>query len=176
MPSAMLAVPDRPAVPVPMVLRLDGYLRRSLCLDLPALRALTQHTVARAAPGCAARGLAPPATGLRRWHGVRLTTLLELAGLRPGPQRLRGAVCVHAHGRDGYVASFSWSELFNGPGGDDVLVALAADDTPLPPADLPRLIAAHDWQSSARQVRGLCRIEVAGPAAAHATATTTGQH
>ena len=31
--------------------------------------------------------------------------------------------------------------------------------------DAPRLIAAHDWQSSARQVRGLCRIEVRAPQA-----------
>lgn len=146
------------------VLQLDGQVLRPLRLDVGALQGLVQHTVARRSPGCAARAPDPDA-GLRRWQGVRLTALLELAGLRLDRQRERGGVCVHAHGRDGYVASFSWSELFNGPAGEDVLVALRVDGASLPAGDAPRLIAAHDWQSSARLVRGLCRIEVAGPVA-----------
>lgn len=145
-------------------LRLDGRVRTPLDLGLHELHTLAQHTVLRRALSCAGRSL-DPATGLRRWRGVRLTALLELAGIRLERQRERGAICVLAHGRDGYVASFSWSELFNGPGGEDVLVALSADGTALAAGDAPRLIAAHDWQSSARQVRGLCRIEVRAPQA-----------
>lgn len=143
-------------------LRLDGRVRTPLELGLHELRALPQHTVLRRALSCAGRSL-DPAVGLRRWRGVRLTALLELAGLRLERQRERGAIQVLAHGRDGYVASFSWSELFNGPAGEDVLVALSADGVAFAAGDAPRLIAAHDWQSSARQVRGLCRIEVLAP-------------
>lgn len=160
MTSVMQAAAD---VRVP-ALRLDGRVLRPLRLDAGALQGLVQHTVVRRALSCAARSL-DPAVGLRCWQGVRLTALLELAGLQLDRQRERGGVCVHAHGRDGYVASFSWSELFNGPAGGDVLVALGVDGMPLPAGDSPRLIAAHDWQSSARLVRGLCRIEVAGPVA-----------
>ncbi|RTK98434.1 MAG: hypothetical protein EKK65_11035, partial [Lysobacterales bacterium] len=117
MTSVMPAAAD---VRVP-ALRLDGRVLRPLRLDAGALQGLVQHTVVRRALSCAARSL-DPAVGLRCWQGVRLTALLELAGLQLDRQRERGGVCVHAHGRDGYVASFSWSELFNGPAGGDVLV------------------------------------------------------
>jgi DMSO/TMAO reductase YedYZ molybdopterin-dependent catalytic subunit len=85
-----------------------------------------------------------------RWRGVRLSTVLALAGLRDEASHL---MC---HGSDGYTTNVALEEALK----DDVLVAWGVDGAPLPdehggPVRMvtPQLYA---WKGA----KWLCRIEV----------------
>jgi DMSO/TMAO reductase YedYZ molybdopterin-dependent catalytic subunit len=85
-----------------------------------------------------------------RWRGVRVSTLLALAGLHDDASHL---MC---HGSDGYTTNVALPEALK----DDVLVAHTVDGAPLPdehggPVRMvtPQLYA---WKGS----KWLCRIEV----------------
>jgi DMSO/TMAO reductase YedYZ molybdopterin-dependent catalytic subunit len=85
-----------------------------------------------------------------RWRGVRVSTLLAMAGLHDDATHL---MC---HGSDGYTTNVALEEALK----DDVLVAHTVDEEPLPdehggPVRMvtPQLYA---WKGS----KWLCRIEV----------------
>jgi DMSO/TMAO reductase YedYZ molybdopterin-dependent catalytic subunit len=94
------------------------------------------------------------------YRGVRLTTLIEEAGL---PNRevaeFKRTVFV-AVGHDGYVVTFSWHELFNTPVGQQVIVAYECDGRALDVADgAPILFSGMDILPAPRHVKRLARIE-----------------
>jgi hypothetical protein len=64
-------------------------------------------------------------------------------------------------GKDGYRALFSWHELFNGPGGDGVMVALEKDGQPLG-ADEGKLclVSFKDERPGPRRIRYLASVDV----------------
>lgn len=94
------------------------------------------------------------------YRGVRLTTLIEEAGLPNAiPGEFKRTVFV-AVGQDGYVVTFSWHELFNTPVGDSVLVAYECGGRPLDAQDgAPILFSGSDILPAPRHVKRLARIE-----------------
>ena len=98
-----------------------------------------------------------------RYQGVRLTELLDRAGLKPGRRDIRRAI-VLLTARDGYQASFSWGELYNSALGDGVIVVVRQSNDELLDTDgLPGLRSLQDTQPGPRHVRWLARIEVQLP-------------
>lgn len=93
--------------------------------------------------------------------GVRLTDLLEAAGLSrlPRSELKQSVVCVR--GADGYRAVFSWNELFNTALGQGVLLLGERDGAPLPAGIGPLcLISTHDRQLGPRHLRSAVAAEV----------------
>lgn len=85
----------------------------------------------------------------QRWRGVRLSTLLALAGAR-------------AEGRHVVVASGGFTVLLDREEAEDerVLLALELDGRPLAQRDgLPRLVGPSDWDCF-RSVKAVDRIEL----------------
>jgi DMSO/TMAO reductase YedYZ molybdopterin-dependent catalytic subunit len=94
------------------------------------------------------------------YRGVRLTTLIEEAGLPNDiPGEFKRTVFV-AVGHDGYVVTFSWHELFNTPIGETVLVAYECGGRALDAQDgAPILFSGADILPAPRHVKRLVRIE-----------------
>ena len=62
---------------------------------------------------------------------------------------------------DGYTVVFSWNEIFNTPIGQSLYIATEADGKPL--SDSPErvlMIAAKDFRTGRRHIKGLSSIEV----------------
>lgn len=73
---------------------------------------------------------------------------------------LRQSIVV-ARATDGYVALFTWAELFNSPIGDGVLVATALDGSPIGEGEgRLALVSARDTKSGPRHVRWLQSVEL----------------
>lgn len=94
-------------------------------------------------------------------RGVRLKAFLDKSKLVVTDHNTPKKVVVIATARDGYAVVFSWSELFNSPAGEDVLVLFERDDKALPDAEGPlALIAGRDLNTGPRHVKWLEKIEV----------------
>ncbi|QGZ65220.1 molybdopterin-dependent oxidoreductase [Paraburkholderia acidisoli] len=139
-------------------LRLAGSLLRPATLTLDALRRYPGTLGAPFDLRCYTTGrfirTVPP------YRGVRLTALLEEAGLRcdePGDFK---RMVFFAVGHDGYFVTFSWHELFNTPVGEQVLVAYECGGAPLDAeTGAPVLYSGTDLVPAPRHVKRLVRIE-----------------
>jgi DMSO/TMAO reductase YedYZ molybdopterin-dependent catalytic subunit len=94
-------------------------------------------------------------------RGVRLTAVLERAGLLTSDQNAWKHTMVLATASDGYRVVFSWPELFNSEAGIAVLVVFERDGQPL--ADREgriALVAGRALRTGPRSVKWLTRIDV----------------
>jgi len=97
----------------------------------------------------------------RGYAGLRLTDLLEEADIRRDARNALRRTYVVAAASDGYVAVFSWGELFNSPLGRGVLVAYERDGEALRDGEgRIALISLADERPGTRHVKWLSRIEV----------------
>ncbi|MGQ0509379.1 MAG: molybdopterin-dependent oxidoreductase [Betaproteobacteria bacterium] len=93
--------------------------------------------------------------------GLRLVDLLEEADIRRDARHALRRTYVVATASDGYVAVFSWGELFNTAIGQEVLVAYARDGQPLRDGEgRIALVSLADSRAGARHVKWLMRIDV----------------
>lgn len=94
-------------------------------------------------------------------RGVRLRDILldaELKALTPKHFR---QMAIIARATDGYIAVFSWAELFNSAVGDQVIVYFSKDGRPLDDAEgRIALVSTTDTRTGPRHVRWLNEIEV----------------
>lgn len=96
-----------------------------------------------------------------RIRGVRLTAVLQRAGLANTDRNGWKHTVVLATATDGYKVAFSWAELFNTPAGAQVIVVLERDGRPVDDAEGPiALVAVQDIRRGPRSVRGLARLDV----------------
>jgi len=127
-------------------LTVAGEVRRELSLTVDGLRALARE-----------RGLVEQ----RGYAGVRLVDLLQQADIRQDARHALRRTYVVASAKDGYVAVFSWGELFNSALGPGVLVVFGRDGEPLRDGEGDiALISLADQRSGARHVKWLSRIDV----------------
>lgn len=134
-----------------------GAVRNTLTLDAAALAAFAPEHQANASVTRRFDG-AERSTTVR---GVRLSAVLERAGLDERDRLDWRKTVVLATATDGYRAVFSWPELFNTDAGRQVLLVYERDGTPLEAREGP--IALHtlgDLRSGPRHVRNLIRLEV----------------
>jgi DMSO/TMAO reductase YedYZ molybdopterin-dependent catalytic subunit len=94
-------------------------------------------------------------------RGVRLTAVLDKAGLLSTDQNDWKHTIVLATASDGYRVVFSWPELFNSEAGSAVLVVYERDGQPLPDREgRIALVSGRDLRTGPRSVRWLTRIDV----------------
>lgn len=95
-------------------------------------------------------------------HGVRLTAVLQRAGLLSADERYdwRHTIVV-ATATDGYKVAFSWPELFNTDIGPGVLVLFERDGRPLEDREgRIALVSTRDLRLGPRSVKWLSRLDV----------------
>lgn len=98
---------------------------------------------------------------LENLKGVLLRDILTKAEvLAPGHNDVKKMIVV-VSATDGYTVVFSWSEIFNSPVGDGVIVFFEKDKAPLADAEGPiALVSRLDTHTGPRHVRWLKSIEV----------------
>jgi len=100
-------------------------------------------------------------TPLKNVKGVRLRDLLERATLVSRDHNDVKKMVIIATASDGYVAAFSWAEIFNSSLGDGVLVFYEQDGSPLADDEgRIAMISTQDTRSGPRHVKWLQSIEV----------------
>ncbi len=133
-------------------LRLIGLDGTTRALDLQALRALPQVSVVDSSP----------ATGVSRFRGPTVRTLVSLVGAPQGHD-LRGpsmTLVVLAEARDGYKVAYSLGELDEQFGARAAIVTLSEDDHPLSDEDGPLRIIVPGESHHARWIRQLTTLRV----------------
>jgi hypothetical protein len=139
-------------------LDITGSVERPMTLSLDALRQYPSVTCAPFDLRCYTtqrfiRTVAP-------YRGVRLTELLDQAGLRNDVHGDFKRMVFLAVGHDGYFVTFSWHELFNSPVGEQVIVAYECGGTALDAdSGAPVLFSGADLVPAPRHVKRLARIE-----------------
>jgi len=94
-------------------------------------------------------------------RGVRLTAVLDRAGLASTDRNEWKHTIVMASATDGYRVVFSWSELFNSEAGTGVLLVFERDGQPLAEREgRIALVSAKDIRTGPRSVRWLNRLDV----------------
>ena len=137
--------------------QVTGALKSALTLTVDDLRAFPAEQIASVTVPQRADGKDTPSVE----RGVRLTAVLERAGLASGEPNDWKHTIVLATASDGYRVVFSWPELFNSDAGSAVLVVFERDGQPL--ADREgriALVAGRDQRTGPRSVRWLARLDV----------------
>ncbi len=149
--------PNDPTPYVTHELRITGAVQQPLTLTLADLTALPALTVAEADSAC-------PQPGREKRQqdvGIRLRDLLTHIKLTDNTPANWKRMLVIAHASDGYVAVFTWHELFNTVNGNGVVVTHTRNGQPLPASEgLIALVAACDLRTGPRHVKWLQSLEL----------------
>lgn len=138
-------------------LEVTGAVRQPLRLDAAALAAFPVAETGRFTQTRSGQG-AESQTTVR---GVKLSALVERAGLAASGRNDWKTVVVVATATDGYRTVFSWPEITNTPVGDGVLVLFERDGKALDEREgRIALISTADQRLGPRHVRNLVRIDV----------------
>lgn len=93
--------------------------------------------------------------------GVLLRDVLEKASIVSKEHNDVKKMVIIAVAKDGYKVVFSWSEIFNSPIGDDVVIFYEKNGQPLGDDEgRIALISAKDLRAGPRHVKWLSQIEV----------------
>lgn len=145
------------AAPVTEEVRVDGAVKAALRLTVADLKAFPAEQIGSVTTTRRVDDRDTSST----LRGVRLTAVLERAGLAAGgPNDWKHAV-VLATASDGYSVAFSWPELFNTEVGSGVLVVFERDGQPLGDREgRIALVSRRDLRGGPRSVRWLARLDV----------------
>ncbi len=95
------------------------------------------------------------------YQGVLLKDVLAAADLKEGQRHDFRKALVIARARDGYIALFTWGELFNASAGEHILVITGKNNEPLPASEGPFVLRAlGDIKPGPRHVKWLEQVEV----------------
>lgn len=98
---------------------------------------------------------------VNRLRGVRLTALLDAAGMNTLPRSQCKQLVIAVRAADGYVCLFTWHELYNSPIGEGAMVIVEQDGEVLPAATGGlQLISLCDLRLGPRHAAGVDQIEV----------------
>jgi DMSO/TMAO reductase YedYZ molybdopterin-dependent catalytic subunit len=134
----------------------SGSVKKPLALSVDDLKAFPADQVATVAVH-GRPGASEPSSSVR---GVKLTAVLDRAGLAEAGHDDWKRTVVVASGTDGYRVVFSWPELYETTVGDEVVVVLERDGRPLGDGDGHIALASPADRRPARNVKWLNRIEV----------------
>lgn len=96
----------------------------------------------------------------KTYKGVLLSELLDKAKIVLQSPKEKGKIYFVATATDGYMAIFSYHEIFNNPAGDKVLVLFEENGKAIDKDGAFVLISATDKITGARHVKWLKSIEV----------------
>ncbi len=163
---ALLLAPALSATPAahPMAgtpshsVRITGAVKAPAEFDVAALKKLLPRNSGPVDVVCASGAVVGKVENFR---GVRLTDVLDRVGIDRKEHKDDRCMVIVARATDGYVVTFSWSELYNTPIGRDVLVAWEKDGKPLDAHEGQLLlISGQDIKTGPRHVRWLSEIEI----------------
>lgn len=138
--------------------RITGAVKAPTEFDVAALKKLLPRDSGPVDVVCASGATVGK---VQNFRGVRLTDVLDRVGIDLKAHKDDRRMVIVARATDGYVVTFSWSELYNTPIGKDVLVAWEKDGKPLEAGEGQLLlISGQDIKTGPRHVRWLSDIEV----------------
>lgn len=138
--------------------RISGAVKAPAEFDVAALKKLLPRDTGPVDVVCASGALKGT---VQNFRGVRLTDVLDHVGIDFKAHKDDRRMVIVARATDGYVVTFSWSELYNTAVGKDVLVAWEKDGQPLEAGEGQLLlISGQDIKTGPRHVRWLSRIDV----------------
>ncbi|KAF1048236.1 molybdopterin-dependent oxidoreductase [Xylophilus sp.] len=158
--SLAVAALSAMAAPPSETLQVAGAVRAPLALGVADLRSFPPEQIASVTLPRRVDGREAASTV----RGVRLSAVLERAGIAATGHHDWKSLVVLASATDGYRVSFSWPELVNTPVGAGVLVVFERDGQPLDDGEgAIALVSAQDLRTGPRHVRWLDRIELRQP-------------
>ena len=138
--------------------RIHGAVKNPTEFDVDALKKLLPRDSGPMEVVCASGATVGK---VKNFRGVRLTDVLNRAVIDLKDHKDDRRMVIVARATDGYVVTFSWSELYNTAIGKDVLVAWEKDGKPLDVREGQLLlISGQDIKTGPRHVRWLSDIEV----------------
>jgi DMSO/TMAO reductase YedYZ molybdopterin-dependent catalytic subunit len=130
-----------------------GTVDKPVTYTVDALRALPQHDVN--VPAEHGDGTA------RAYRGALLRDVIAVAKVANADRLALRQTLIVAHATDGYVALFTYAELFNTPTGEQVVVAWSRDGAPLDADEGAfALVSGADKPGGPRHVHWLDSIDV----------------
>lgn len=139
-------------------LAVTGVVENPLALSVADLR---QLPAANSGKLDVTRHSGNEAETLASYRGVRLRDILDKAVLDAPAHNDMKKLAIIATATDGYVAVFSWGELYNSPAGEGVVVYYEKNGKALGEGDGEiALISARDTRTGPRHVKWLKAIEV----------------
>ena len=135
----------------------SGAVEHQLVLDVDELRQFPSRVndlpLARQSGGNAGK--------VEKFSGVLLRDIIEKAAVISREHNDTKKMAIIAIASDGYKVVFSWSEIFNSPLGDGVLVYFEKDGAPLADDEgRIAMISTKDIRTGPRHVKWLQAIEV----------------
>jgi DMSO/TMAO reductase YedYZ molybdopterin-dependent catalytic subunit len=139
----------------------EGNVENRLSLTLADLRRLPVREVEDVRQVRMAGAPATDSAAVRRYTGVLLRDVITAAKpVEKARHDLRRSIVV-ATATDGYMAVFSWAELFLSPIGDGAMVVFERDGAPLAANEGPfAIVSLKDTQPGPRHVKWLERLEL----------------
>lgn len=139
-------------------LRITGAVKNPAEFDVAALMKMMPHDSGPVDVVCSTGAVVGK---VQNFRGVRLTDVLDRVGIVLNGHKDDRRMVIVARATDGYVVTFSWSELYNTVIGKDVLVAWEKDGKPLDVGEGQlALVSGKDIKTGPRHVRWLKEIEV----------------
>ncbi len=137
---------------------ISGAVANPLKLSVAELKKFPSETVGEMPVVCQTGATTSTVESLK---GVRLRDVLENAGIVAPQHNDVKKMVIIASATDGYKVVFTWSELFNSPLGEGVLVFFEKNGQPLGEEEGSiALISAKDIRTGPRHVKWLSGIEV----------------
>jgi hypothetical protein len=137
---------------------IGGAVEHPLTLSVAELKAFPPQQLGNLPVVCQSGATTSTIENLK---GVRLRDILEKANVVSQAHNDVKKMVVVASASDGYKVVFSWSEIFNSPVGEGVLVFFERDGKPLDEGEgRIALISAKDLRTGPRHVKWLNQIEV----------------
>jgi DMSO/TMAO reductase YedYZ molybdopterin-dependent catalytic subunit len=136
----------------------DGEVEHPLTLSVDDLRAFPPQQIAQVQ----LQGHSGADAGtLRNLRGVRLGDILDKAVIHAPARNDVKKLVVIAGASDGYKVVFSWSEIFNSPLGEGVVVYFEQNGAPLADDEgRIAMVSSKDIRTGPRHVKWLQSIEV----------------
>ena len=149
---------DDPSKYVTTSIAITGLVEHKLTLSVDDLKKFPQQQMSEV-PIVNHEGKAN--TTFRNAKGVLLRDILEKASVKAADHGDTKKMAIIATASDGYVAVYSWSEVFNSVIGDGVLVIFENEGKALDDSDgRIAMVSAKDTKTGFRHVRWLKGLEV----------------
>ncbi|CAG0967589.1 hypothetical protein MTYP_01078 [Methylophilaceae bacterium] len=147
-----------PARYVTQSITVSGAVEHALILSVDDLRQFPQHQVGEVSLVCQSGANVGK---LENFKGVRLRDILERAVVKIAGHNDVKKMVIIASASDGYKVVFSWSEVFNSPIGESVMVFFEKDGLPLADDEgRIAMVSAKDIRTGPRHVKWLQDLEV----------------
>lgn len=139
-------------------LEITGLVKHPLNLEVKDLKKLQQQAVENTPLTCQSGA---DMGKMEKINGVLLRDVLERADIISKAHNDVKKIIVVATATDGYKVVFSWSELFNSPVGQGVIIFFERDGKPLDEEEGQiALISTQDIRTGPRHVKWLSKIQV----------------